>query len=812
MRPRPKSVGESSSLSIVKLEGAASFRLPDSAPEDPGGFSRRPLVRVPAQPLRLSWALVAATLLAGTAPAFAAQAFAGPTDPPVEAVPAAVENSVVATGRPDGMIFAEGTKAINEGRWADAIAIFSKLADRKTDHADGALYWKAYAENKLGKTDTALETCTALRTTYPGSSWLEDCGALEIELHAKGGKPVQPNAEHSDELKLLALNSMMQKNESAARAQLEEIVADEDASPKLKEGARFLLGQQHTGISYPQIVRLSYVEGDVRVARGREAAKETGADWEQAAANLPIESGYSLVTGAGGRAEIELEDASTLYLDQNSVLTMNDLHTTDGVPYTEMALLSGTVSLHVQPYVPGEMFILRTPTDDDLFAQYPNRELARVTSFTDATAITPLASGLVQLRDGAQRSVAGQTFYYKEGHRVEGPVNVDAADFAALDQWTASRVAQRKEAMGAMMKSAGLETPLPGLAELAGQGHFFDCEPYGKCWEPNTIAERDPADSPDAAPASEDRQAAANEGPIAGQAPNPRQPQPDNLQQPHKHGPIGFIPGPGGAEAPSSLSDLDVFPCMPDSLMYQGTGQMRLAAGGGRFSPFSYQWAVCHSGYWVHRRHHYAWVVGKRHHHPPFRWVKVGKTTAFVPIHPRDVKDKPPLNGRHEVFAVNSRGGVRVERVVPGPEHSIETLKDAPREFRTSVQFPLARAAEPHAEAHALKDAGAGHGAIAKAGVPIAFDHKSQSFMMATQQIHGGHSVTVMAPISNHSGNLQAHSGGGGSFGGGGSHSSGGGGGSSGGGSHSGGSSTSSSSSGSSSGTSSGGGGGGSHH
>ena len=71
--------------------------------------------------------------------------------------------------------------------------------------------------------------------------------------------------------------------------------------------------------TYPQIVRLSYVEGDVRVARGKEAEKQLenvpgeATGWEQAVANLPLQTGYSLVTGTG-RAEIEFEDASVVYL------------------------------------------------------------------------------------------------------------------------------------------------------------------------------------------------------------------------------------------------------------------------------------------------------------------------------------------------------------------------------------------------------------------------------------------------------------------------------------------------------------------
>jgi len=84
---------------------------------------------------------------------------------------AAVDASAEKTGIPDGMVFAEGTRAINEGRWTDAVAIFSKIAENKSDHADGALYWKAYAEDKLGHSAAALDSCAALLADYPKSSW-----------------------------------------------------------------------------------------------------------------------------------------------------------------------------------------------------------------------------------------------------------------------------------------------------------------------------------------------------------------------------------------------------------------------------------------------------------------------------------------------------------------------------------------------------------------------------------------------------------------------------------------------------------------
>jgi hypothetical protein len=768
-----------------------------------------------------SCAVILAAVLSLTA---AGLAQAPPGEAFVGAQPAGSLDSPHSTGVADGMVFAEGTRAINEGRWSDAIAIFAKIAEQKSDHADGALYWKAYAENKLGQSAHALETCSALRAGYAKSSWGDECGALEIEIRAKNGQPVPAKAEQTDELKLLALNSLMQRNEVEGRARLEEIVNDEDSSPRLKEGAQFLLGQQHTGVSYAQIVRISHVEGDVRISRGKESEKVSGATWEKATADVPLESGYNLVTGAG-RAEIELEDASTFYVGENSVLSFNDLHTIDGVPYTELALLSGTVSLHVHPYVPGEMFILRTPTDDDLFVQYPNHSFLRVTSYTDATAITPLVSGLFGLPGGSQQAVVGQTMYFHEHHRIDAPASADDQEFAAFDKWAADRAAERKEAMTSVMSAAGLNSPLPGLADMQGHGTFFDCAPYGTCWEPTGV--NDSAVAENRQPATQAPTALAPAQPLADvaehavastQAPDTSD---SAAAQPRVHGPIKFIPGPNGANSRQSGSAFDDdFPCTPQSVLYRWmrdpfTGQARFV--GSAYDPYSYDWARCHSGYWIHRGNHYAWVVGKRHHHEPVHWIKSGKTVAYVPIHPKDVKGELPVNAKHEVFAVHDKNGVTVERMGLGADRPIEQLKEPPREFRTSAPLPLARAEEPRLEAHSLRESPASKGVMAKAGTPITFDHKTQSFVMARQEMHGSRSVTVVAPISNHGGNLQSHSAGaGGSQGGGvngGSH-----GGSSsassGGGSHGGGGSSGSSASSGSSGSSGGasGGGGGSHH
>ena len=145
----------------------------------------------------------------------------------------------------DGSLYADGTKAINEGRWSDAGEIFSKVAQQHGDRAEGALFWKAYAENKEGQPAHALDTCAQLRRTYPKSHWLNECGALEIEVRGKSGHPVQPQAEQDDELKLLALSAIMQQDESRAIPAIQQIL-NGDSSDKLKERALFVLSQSNS--------------------------------------------------------------------------------------------------------------------------------------------------------------------------------------------------------------------------------------------------------------------------------------------------------------------------------------------------------------------------------------------------------------------------------------------------------------------------------------------------------------------------------------------------------------------------------------
>jgi hypothetical protein len=142
-------------------------------------------------------------------------------------------------------LYSEATKAIDEGRWSDAEPLLDQVFSLHGSRADAAVYWKAYVKNKEGRPSDAIEACASLRQSYPQSNWLKDCSALEIEIRGKSGSPVQPQAEQDEELKLLALSSIMNGDNSNSLPVLQQILEGQH-SERLKERALFVLAQNQS--------------------------------------------------------------------------------------------------------------------------------------------------------------------------------------------------------------------------------------------------------------------------------------------------------------------------------------------------------------------------------------------------------------------------------------------------------------------------------------------------------------------------------------------------------------------------------------
>lgn len=139
-------------------------------------------------------------------------------------------------------LYEDGTDAIDDEDWDEAISSFKAVAEMKGSRADGGLYWMAYALNKAGRRAEAMQTIDGLKKKYPKSKWLDDAKALELETREARGERVAPERIQDEDLKMIAINSLMHSDPEKAYPLLEKIVRGPSA-PKIKERALFILAQ-----------------------------------------------------------------------------------------------------------------------------------------------------------------------------------------------------------------------------------------------------------------------------------------------------------------------------------------------------------------------------------------------------------------------------------------------------------------------------------------------------------------------------------------------------------------------------------------
>jgi HEAT repeats len=145
-----------------------------------------------------------------------------------------------------GELYENGREALDEDRYDRAEEKFDRLAQLNGPQTDAALYWKAYAANRLGKRDTALASLAELQRRFPQSRWQKDASALEIEVKQSAGQPVHPEAEKDEELRVLALRGIMNSDPERAIPLLGKRLESGSASPKEKSQALFVLAQSGT--------------------------------------------------------------------------------------------------------------------------------------------------------------------------------------------------------------------------------------------------------------------------------------------------------------------------------------------------------------------------------------------------------------------------------------------------------------------------------------------------------------------------------------------------------------------------------------
>jgi len=139
-----------------------------------------------------------------------------------------------------------------------AISRFDAVIAQKSTRADGAFYWKAYAQYKLGSTENALATIAELRRSYPQSRYLADARVLEADVRKTSGRPAG-SSDDDDQIKLLAISSMQNSNPQGA-VQLLDSVLKATNSLQVKKRAIFVLAQNDDPTAHQ--ILLNYAKGN----------------------------------------------------------------------------------------------------------------------------------------------------------------------------------------------------------------------------------------------------------------------------------------------------------------------------------------------------------------------------------------------------------------------------------------------------------------------------------------------------------------------------------------------------------------------
>jgi HEAT repeat protein len=160
-------------------------------------------------------------------------------------LPLPAEPAFFSTGEPQSRedeTYEQAREFIDDEQWQRAIQSFDRVIALNGTKTDTAMYWKAYAQSKLGQNAEALATLATLTRKFPQSRTVEQARALEMDVRRSAGQPVRPENVQDEDLKLYALQALGNQDPDQAVPMLEKIIRG-NSSARLKERAMFVLAQ-----------------------------------------------------------------------------------------------------------------------------------------------------------------------------------------------------------------------------------------------------------------------------------------------------------------------------------------------------------------------------------------------------------------------------------------------------------------------------------------------------------------------------------------------------------------------------------------
>jgi hypothetical protein len=456
----------------------------------------------------------------------------------------------------------------------------------------------------------------------------------------------------------------------------------------------------------PEMVWLTYVQGEVSFSPGHNGKPKLGDEWIAANVDQVMEDGYTLVT-QNGRAEIEFEDGSVVYLAEHSSLEFDKLQNTAKGMYTEVHLVTGMATVTHSSKDP---LYLHT---SQIRIRFIGNMTTRVENALDGVRVRQM-EGVHQTsgNNGTGSFVAGDEAVFQDGYMypttldeevrdeeldrwqgktVRTPESVPPSSNPEWDAWVAARLQHRRDLIAEGLKESEMKEPIPGLAGMMESGKFFDCQPYGKCWQPNPVTEQ--ASGTPAVQGQEGTAEASVGSSHAQNAPHDEQGQivmnrtlmtrcPQEAWRITRD-PQGHLRGQYTQYGPCFAGSWND-PCQ---VIDPVTGQTT-------YNPACDAYVGQNYSSWDGGG---AWVVGRRHRHECHIVKTKNHGLAFVPRHPLDKTGHPPVNAKHGIFVMAVKKGKLTATKEAVGSKGVQLESRAPGKVESSME-KSAIASAAHAE------------------------------------------------------------------------------------------------------------------
>jgi hypothetical protein len=213
--------------------------------------------------------------------------------------------------------------------------------------------------------------------------------------------------------------------------------------------------------------RVSFIHGDVSTMRG-----DSG-EWVATIVNAPLVPGDSIATAQRSRAEVQLDYANILRLEQSSEAKLADLER----GRIQIQVASGLVSLSVLKGTEAEVEI-----DTPNMAVHPRGEgtyRIQVNSPSDTQVTVRKGAADVSTQQGSTTVENGQVIYVKGTDNPEYRIDRAAAS-DEFDQWNRDRDRATEQAESYRYTNRYYT----GANDLDQYGNWENVPDYGWCWTP----------------------------------------------------------------------------------------------------------------------------------------------------------------------------------------------------------------------------------------------------------------------------------------------------------------------------------------